>query len=267
MDSGKTGTYFSENNPNFIDPSAKIGRNFTCGQSCVIEKNAEIGSDVSLGHNVVIKEGTKIGNSVVIQDYSVIGKQPLRSKRSIFKTDKVYKPAVIGNECLIGAYAVVYTGTELANNVRVADSAQVREDVKIGEYTIIGRCCTVENLCTIGRKCKLETNSYITAYSVLEDFCFIAPGVITTNDNYLGRTEERFKHFKGVTVRRGGRLGAGSVILPGLEIGEDAIVAAGSVVTRNVPAKQVFAGIPAKYFRDTPSEQLLENQDRSKGWE
>ena len=126
MDSGKTGTFFSENNPNFIDPSAKIGGNFTCGQFCVIERNAEIGSDVSLGHNVVIKEGTKIGNSVVIQDYSVIGKQPLRSKRSIFKTDKVYKPAVIGNECLIGAHAVVYTGTELANNVLVADSAQVR---------------------------------------------------------------------------------------------------------------------------------------------
>ena len=267
MDSSKTGTFFSENNPNFIDPSAKIGRNFTCGQFCVIEKDAVIGDDVSLGHSVVIKEGVRIGNSSVIQDFSVIGKQPLRSKRSVFKTDKVYTPAVIGDECLIGAHAVVYTGTELSNNVLIADSAQVREDVKIGEYTIVGRCATVENLTTIGRKCKLETNCYITAYSVLEDFVFIAPGVVTTNDNYLGRTEERFKHFKGVTVRRGGRIGGGAVILPGLEIGADAIIAAGSVVTRNVPAKQIFAGIPAKYFRDTPEAQLLENQDRSKGWE
>jgi acetyltransferase-like isoleucine patch superfamily enzyme len=102
---------------------------------------------------------------------------------------------------------------------------------------------------------------------VLEDFCFIAPGVVTTNDNYLGRTEERFKHFKGVIVRKGGRIGGGAVILPGLEIGEDAIIAAGSVVTKNVPARQIFAGIPAKYFKDTPKEQLLENQDPSRGWE
>jgi acetyltransferase-like isoleucine patch superfamily enzyme len=267
MDSSNKGTYFSESSPNFIDPTAKIGKNFSIGQFCVIEKNAVIGDNVTLGHNVVIKEGTKIGNSVVIQDFSVIGKQPLRSKRSIFKTDKAYTPAAIGDECLIGAHTVVYTGTGIANNVLIADSAQVREDVKVGEYTIIGRCCTVENLTTIGRKCKLETNCYITAYSVIEDFCFIAPGVITTNDNYLGRTEERFKRFKGVTVRRGGRIGGGAVILPGLEIGEDAIIAAGSVVTRNVPAKQIFAGVPAKYFRDTPEDQLLENQDRSKGWE
>jgi UDP-2-acetamido-3-amino-2,3-dideoxy-glucuronate N-acetyltransferase len=267
MDSSETGVYSAPNNSYFLDPSAKIGKDFSLGQFCVIEKNVEIGNDVTIGHNVVIKEGSKIGNSVVIGDNTVIGKQPLRSKRSVFKTEKVYLPASIGNGCLIGAHAVVYTGTEIANNVLIADSAQVREDVKVGEYTIIGRCCTVENLTTIGRKCKLETNCYITAYSVLEDFCFIAPGVVTTNDNYLGRTEERFKHFKGVTVRKGGRIGGGAVILPGLEIGADAIVAAGSVVTRNVPAKQIFAGIPAKYFKDTPEEQLLENQSKSRGWE
>lgn len=263
MDSTKIGTYSAPAATSFVDPSAKIGSNFSMGHFCVIEKDVVIGDDAVLGHNVVIKEGTKIGNSAVIGDNTVIGKQPLRSKRSIFKSDKKYEPASLSNECLIGAHVVVYVGTVIANNVLIADSAAVREDVKVGEYTIIGRCCTVENLTTIGRKCKLETNCYITAYSVLEDFCFIAPGVITTNDNYLGRTEERFKHFKGVTLRKGGRIGGGAIILPGIEIGEDAIIAAGALVTRNVPAKQIFAGVPAKYFKDTPKEQLLENQ----GWE
>jgi acetyltransferase-like isoleucine patch superfamily enzyme len=263
MDSTKIGSYSAPSTTSIIDPSAKIGKNFSFGHFCVIEKDVVIGDDTLLGHNVIIREGTRIGNSAVIGDNTVLGKQPLRSKRSIFKSNKPYSPAALGNECLIGAHAVVYAGTEIANNVLIADSAQVREDVKIGEYTIIGRCCTVENLTIIGRKCKLETNSYITAYSVIEDFCFIAPGVITTNDNFLGRTEERFKHFKGVTLRKGARLGGGSVILPGIEIGEDAIVAAGALVTRNVPAKQIFAGVPAKYFKDTPKEQLLENQ----GWE
>lgn len=257
-------TKISTNDSNsFIASSVKIGDNFSIGNFCVFENNVSIGYDCIIGHNVVIREGTKIGNAVRIDDNSVIGKQPLRSKRSIFKSGKKYEPASIGDECLIGAQVVVYAGCKIANNVLIADTAAVREDVKIGEFTIIGRSCTIENFTTVGKKCKLETNSYITAYSIIEDYCFIAPGVITTNDNYLGRTEERFKHFKGVTVRKGGRIGGGAVILPGVEIGEDAIVAAGAVVTKNVPPRVIFAGIPAKFFAPTPTEQLLENQ----GWE
>ncbi len=259
----ETGTFTQDNSSSYIDNSSKIGAGFTCGEFCVIEKNVEIGENCTLGHHVIIREGTKIGSGVRIDDNTVIGKQPLRSKRSIFKSDKAYLPAVIGDECLIGAQVVIYTGCEIANSVLVADSAAVREDVKIGEATIIGRSCTVENFTTIGKKCKLETNSYITAYSTIEDYCFIAPGVVTTNDNYLGRTEERFKHFKGVTLRKGARIGGGAVILPGIEIGADAVIAAGAVVTKNVPTKKIFIGAPAKELRDVPPEQLLDNQ----GWE
>jgi acetyltransferase-like isoleucine patch superfamily enzyme len=258
----ETGKLTLQNFDSFVDKTCIIGENLIIGRNSILEKNVNIGSNCIIGHNVVIKEGTKIGTSVRIDDNTVVGKQPLRSKRSIFKSEKVYEPASIGDKCLIGAQVIIYTGCTIDNNVLIADSAAVREDVKIGEYTIIGRSCTVENFTTIGKKCKLETNSYITAYSVLEDFCFIAPGVVTTNDNYMGRTEERFKHFKGVTVRKGGRIGGGAVILPGIEIGEDAVIAAGSIVTKNVPAGKIFAGVPAKEFRNTPDEQLLKNQ----GW-
>ena len=102
----------------------------------------------------------------------------------------------------------------------------------------------------------------VTAYSTLEDRVFIAPGVVTSNDNFVGRTAERFKHFKGVTVRKGGRVGAGVVTLPGVTIGEDALVAAGSVVTADVPARTIVLGTPARAWREVPVEQLLENQ----GW-
>ena len=259
----ETGKFTQNQGNNFIDNSAKIGKNCTIGQFAVIEVGVELGDDCQVGHNVVIHSGTKIGNGVRIDANSVIGKQPLRSKRSIFKSDKTYEPAVIGDECLIGAQVIIYTGCKIANNVLIADSAAVREDVTVGEYTIIGRSCTIENVSSVGKKCKLETNSYITAYSTIEDFCFIAPGVVTTNDNYLGRTEERFKHFKGVTVRKGGRIGGAAVILPGIEIGEDALVAAGAVVTKNVPARMIYIGSPAKELRPVSNDQLLENQ----GWE
>jgi len=86
--------------------------------------------------------------------------------------------------------------------------------------------------------------------------------VTTTNDRFIGRTEERFRHFKGVTVRKGGRIGAGAVILPGLTIGEDALIAAGSVLTRDAPARMILLGSPARVLREVPREQLLESQ----GW-
>lgn len=246
-----------------IASSASIGKGCEIGHYAVIEEEVSIGRDCRIGHHVVIHSGSRIGNGVRIDDFSVVGKAPLRARRSIFKEEDALPPAVIGDECLVGAHAVIYAGCELGRGVLVADNAAVRENVKIGELTIIGRNVTVENLTTIGKRCKLETNCYITAYSSVGDYCFIAPGVHTTNDNFLGRTEERFKHFKGVIIKNGGRIGGGALILPGVEIGEDSVVAAGSVVTRNVPPGVIVLGAPAKYFRDVPEEQLLRNQ----GWE
>jgi len=107
---------------------------------------------------------------------------------------------------------------------------------------------------------KRESECYITAYSELEDYVFIAPGVMTSNDNYLGRTEERFKHFKGITVKKGGRIGVNAVILPGKIIGADAVVAAGSVVTKDVAPRKIVMGSPARIIREVPEDQLIENQ-------
>jgi acetyltransferase-like isoleucine patch superfamily enzyme len=100
----------------------------------------------------------------------------------------------------------------------------------------------------------------VTAYVTIEEDVFIAPMVVTTNDNYMGRTEKRFAELKGCTVRRGARVGGGSHILPGIEIGEEAFVATASVVTRDVPARTLVMGTPAKPVREVPPDELLENQ-------
>ncbi len=245
----------------YIAETSKRGEKCSIGYFTVIEDDVVLGDNVTVGHNCVIHQGTKIGDNVNIGAGSIIGKLPIKAKRSATTKDSKFGPTVIGDGCAIGANVIIYVGAELGNSLLVADLATIREEVTIGDYTIVGRGAAIENECKIGKACKIETNAYITAYSELEDFVFISPAVATSNDNFMGRSEERFKHFKGVTVKRGGRIGVNATILPGKTIQEDAMVAAGSVVSKNVPPQRVVLGCPAEDFRPVPEEQLLDNQD------
>ena len=244
----------------YIHPLAQIGENVEIGFYTVIYENVQIGSDTVIGNNVVIYPDTKIGDRVRIDDGAVIGKAPMRSVRTALKQSDDLAPSKIGDDCIIGTGAIVYRGCVVGDKVMVADLATLRENTEIGEETIIGRGAAVENYCSIGSRCKIETNAYITAYSKLEDNVFIAPGVVTSNDNFAGRTKERFKYYKGVVVKRGGRIGAQATVLPGRVIGSDGFVGAGSVVTKDIEDKMIYVGNPAKKKKEVPSNQLLENQ-------
>lgn len=243
---------------NIISDKAIVHETAKIGCFSVIQDNVQIGQNCIIGNNVVVYKGTKIGDNVRIDDNTVIGKQPMKAVTSATSDDKIQPPCEIGNECLIGANTVIYAGCKIGDKCLVADLSSVRENVTIGDKTIIGRGVAIENYCKIGAFCKLETNAYITAYSDIEDYVFIAPGVVTSNDNFAGRDKERFKHFKGITVKKGGRVGAQATILPGKIIEEDAFVAAASVVTKNVESKKMVCGNPAKVMKDVPKNQLLE---------
>ena len=146
----------------------------------------------------------------------------------------------------------VYTGSVVGSQCLIADRAFVREQCRIGDRVIVGAHVTVENECRIGSGVKIQTGAYITAWTTIEDNCFIAPCVVTTNDNYMGRTERRFAERGGATIRRGARVGADVILLPNIEIGAEAFVAAGSVVTRDVPPATLVMGMPAKARRAVP---------------
>lgn len=247
-----------------ISPDARIAPDVVMGDNVVIEADVAVGDGCVLGHNVVIHTGSRLGRHVTVGDNTVIGRRPMHSVRSGIPPVTDEQPCEISDDVQIGCGCILYAGASIGQRVMVADLATVREAVTIGEETIVGRGVSIENRCTIGKRCKLETNAYITAYSELEDDVFVAPMVATSNDNYMARGKERFKHFKGVTVKRGGRIGVNATILPGKIIAEEGAVAAGSVVTRDVPAKVIVAGNPACVFRDVPEDQLLQNQGENK---
>ena len=245
-----------------IASTAKVAAGTTLGEYCILGANAKIGAGCVIGHHVVIHADTVVGDNVRVDDGTVIGKLPMKAANSAVTKDQELPACTIGSDCIIGTNVVIYRGCEIGSKVLVADLSTVRENVSIGMKTIVGRGVAIENFCKIGKYVKLETNVYITAYSEIEDRVFVAPCVATSNDNFIGRTEERFKHFKGVVMKKGARVGVNAIILPGKTIHEDALVAAGALVTKDAPARKIFYGLPARVLRDVPAAQLLENQ----GW-
>ncbi|MBE3031691.1 MAG: N-acetyltransferase [Actinobacteria bacterium] len=232
---------------------AELGHNLLLGD------NVQIGKDVVFGANVVVYDDTLIGDGCFIQDNVVLGKVPSLSPTSTAKRGEL-PGLVLGAGCVVSTGAVVYRGTTLGAGCILGDYAGVRERCTLGEKVVVGRSSVVENDTTIGDGTKIQTNVYITAYMTIEDRCFIAPCVQTTNDNFMGRTEKRHKLIKGATIRRGARIGGGVVLCPGIEIGEEAYIAAGAVVTKDAPAGKVLMGVPARVVRDVSEDELLENQ-------
>jgi acetyltransferase-like isoleucine patch superfamily enzyme len=207
----------------------------------------------------VVYPGTVLGEGVKVLEYAVVGKQPSLSPRSTAKREPL-PPTEIGDGTIVSTGAIVFAGTRIGARVILGDQSCVRERVQVGDDVVVGRGSLVENDTTIGARTKIQADAYITAYCELEDDVFIAPCVVTTNDNFMGRTEKRHELVKGATIRRGARVGGGAILCPAVEIGEEAFVGAGAVVIRDVPARKLVVGNPARVLRDVPDEELLENQ-------
>jgi len=194
-----------------------------------------------------------------VLENAVVGKQPTLSPRSNAKREAL-PPTEIGAGSIVSTGAIVFAGSTIGARVVLGDQSCVRERVHIGDDVVLGRGSLVENDTTIGALTKIQAEAYITAYSTLEDNVFIAPCVVTTNDNFMGRTERRHDLVKGPTIRRGARIGGGAILCPGIEIGEEAFVGAGAVVTKDVPPRMVVVGNPGRVLRAVAEDELLDNQ-------
>ena len=140
--------------------------------------------------SAIVYPGTVLGDGVQVLENAIVGKQPSLSPRSTAKREPL-PPAEIGDGTIVSSGAIVFAGSQIGARVILGDQSCVRERVAIGDDVVVGRGTLVENDTTIGAMSRIQAGAYITAYSTLEEHVFIAPCVVTTNDNFMGRTERR----------------------------------------------------------------------------
>ncbi|MEA3493998.1 MAG: DapH/DapD/GlmU-related protein [Candidatus Margulisiibacteriota bacterium] len=192
--------------------------------------------------NRKLYKNVKMGANSLIGDFVIIGVPPKGKKDGELET-------VIGDNAVIRSHTVIYAGNQIGDNFQTGHGVMVRELNTIGDDVSVGTGSVLEHHLNIGNEVRIHSQVFIPEYSNLEDKCWLGPKVAFTNAMYP-RSKDVKENLKGPTIMREAKIGANSTLLPGITIGERALVGAGSVVTKDVPREKVVAGNPAKVIKD-----------------
>jgi len=187
----------------------------------------------------------KIGNNAQIFEPVILG---FPSREFLGKTG--YPGTTIGDNAILRTGTIIYCNVIIGHNFSSGHNVLIRENTTIGNNTAIGTSSVIEGTCTIGDNCRIQSMVFIPTHTEIGNDVFIGPHAVLTNDRYppTGKPE-----LKGPVVENNVTIGANVTILPFIRIGEGAAVAAGSVVTRDVPPGMLAIGSPAR-MRDLPPE-------------
>jgi acetyltransferase-like isoleucine patch superfamily enzyme len=240
----------------FVAAGVELGEDVHIAPGAVIYEDARIGAGSRIGACAVVHTGTEIGAGCTIEEGAILGKTP-RLRAGSHAAGGKLAPLVIDRDVTVCCGAVLYAGARIGAGAIIGDQAQVRERTSIGPGAVVGRGSAIDFGATVGARASIQTGVYVTAEAIVEDDVFLGPGVLTTNDDTMAR-QPRGARLRGPVFRRACRVGGGAVIVPGVEIGEEAFVAAGAVVTRDVGPREVVLGVPARVVRRVTDEDLLE---------
>ncbi len=151
---------------------------------------------------------------------------------------------VIGHSSIIRSGSVIYYGVKIGDTFKGGHNILIRENVVIGYEGLVGTNSVIDSECVIGNEVKIQSCVYIPTYTTIEDNVFVGPGCVMTNDKFMDYSKRHL--IKGPTIKTGAKIGANVTILPGLVIGKNSVIGAGSVVTKDVPDDVVVYGNPAR---------------------
>ena len=185
----------------------------------------------------MIYKNVKLGKNVVLDEPVIIGKPPRGRKDGELET-------VIGDNSIIRAFSVIYAGTRIGNNFQTGHGAMIREDNIIGDNSSVGTNAVLEYGNRVGSGTRIHTGCFLENVT-LGDRVIIAPNVVFTDDPHPACPRYR-ECVGGAVVSDNAKIGANSTILPGVKIGKNTVIGAGSVVAEDMPADSVAYGSPAK---------------------
>jgi acetyltransferase-like isoleucine patch superfamily enzyme len=231
--------------------SVSIPKTTHLGQHVVLQDDTILGENVTIGNNVSFYPAVIIGEGCQILDGAVLGRPPISAGNTNRPIDGRFRTLSIGPDSVIGANTVLYTGLTIGPQVLIGDLATLREDCTLAQKVVIGRGVMVMYQTTIGDRSRVIDGAILTGNMIIESDVFIGPGVNSINDNdvYLKRFGLSSFEVRGPTIRRFALIGAGANLAAGIEIGMGAIVAPQAMVTQDVPAWTVVAGVPARVVR------------------
>jgi len=171
----------------------------------------------------------------------------------------IYSGSKIGDRSTISHGVVVEEGCQIGERVFIGHGTILRPGTVIGHRSVIGHLSVFEGKCTIGRDVLIHSQCHITKGVIIEDDVFIAPLFVGANDPQMCHSRRHMLNYVETPykIERAARIGVGVKVLPGVVIGENSIVGSGSVVTRDIPAREVWMGVPARHVRDVNSWEWL----------
>ena len=246
-----------------------VGENCDISKNVTIIGNVRIGNNCKIGNNVFLKS-VSIGDNSIIQDNSIIGYSTItghyydkkQSEENNSNFDHPQYHIIIGKNVLIRTGVTIYLDVNIGDNCWINHNAIIREKVTILEDSTIGSNTICENNVSIGKRCAIHNNTMICAETLIESFVFIGPGVSFTNNSPIGHLRDVPSTIRGAKLRLGCAIGGGATICPGVEIGYEAIIAAGAIVTKDIPPRIIVAGNPAKKIRDVDQQSFIKEDIR-----